>query len=113
MKPLTTKQRHLIKVIVMGNLDVSGNRISNVDIYQIQSRVPYQTTRESLMCSLPILEKQGWIVKAGKDNRDGRMKQTWEPTALAIRVVNPSPVSKEPEYVEIDGDDDVVLLELT
>lgn len=112
MKPLTTKQRHLLKVVVMGNLDVLGNRISNVDVYQVQTRLPYETTRESLMCSLAILVKQGWIVKAGKENRDGRLKQTLEPTAQAIRAVSPPPPIKEPEYVELDSDDDVVLLGL-
>lgn len=113
MKPLTTKQRHFLKVVVMGNLDISGNRISNCDVYQVQTRLPYETTRESLMCSLAILVKQGWIVKAGKEYRDGRLKQTLEPTAQAIRVINPPAPVKEPEYVEIEGeDDDVVLLGL-
>lgn len=112
MKPLTTKQRHMLKVIILGNLDIKGDRISNCDVYQVQTRLPYETTRESLMCSLAILEKQGWIVKAGKENRDGRMKQTLEPTAIAIRVVNPPPAVREPEYVEIESDDDVVMLEL-
>lgn len=112
MKPLTTKQRHLLKIVVMGNLDVLGNRVSNVDVYQVQTRLPYETTRESLMCSLAILVKQGWIVKAGKENRDGRSKQTLEPTAQAIRVLKPPVAVKEPEYVELDSDDDVVLLGL-
>lgn len=113
MKPLTTKQRHLLKVVVMGNLDATGSRISNVDVYQLQGRLPYKTTRESLMCSLGILVKQGWILRAGKENRDGRLKQTLEPTPQAIRAVNPSPVMREPEYVELVSDDDVVILELT
>lgn len=113
MKPLTTKQRHLLKVVVLGNLDVKGDRISNCDVYQVQSRLPYETTRESLMCSLAILEKQGWLVKAGKENRDGRMKQTLAPTATAIRVINPPAPVREPEYVELDSEDDVVLLELS
>lgn len=113
MKPLTTKQRHVMKVIVMGNLDATGSRVSNVDVYQLQSRLPYETTRESLMCSLAILKKQGWVVPGGKENRDGRMKQTLEPTAAAIRVVNPPKPVAAPVYEEIDLDDDVVLLELT
>lgn len=113
MKPLTTKQRHFLKIVVMGNLDAKGNRVSNVDVYQVQTRLPYETTRESLMCSLAILVKQGWIVKAGKEHRDGRMKQTLEPTPQAIRVINPPPPVREPEYVELDTDDDVVVLELT
>lgn len=113
MKPLTTKQRHFLKVVVMGNLDVAGNRVSDVDVYQVQTRLPYETTRESLMCSLAILVKQGWIVKGGKENRDGRMKQTLVPTPQAIRVLNPPKPMREPEYVEIEGeDDDVVLLGL-
>uniref|UniRef100_A0AAU6W1F1 Uncharacterized protein n=1 Tax=Pseudomonas phage Nican01 TaxID=3138540 RepID=A0AAU6W1F1_9CAUD len=112
MKPLTTKQRHIMKIIVMGNLDATGSRVSNVDVYQLQTRLPYETSRESLMCSLAILKKQGWFVPGGKQNRDGRMKQTLEPTAVAIRVVTPPKPVAEPEYVETE-EDDVVLLELT
>lgn len=113
MKPLTTKQRHIMKIIVMGNLDATGSRVSNVDVYQLQGRLPYETTRESLMCSLAILKKQGWFVAGGKQNRDGRMKQTLEPTAVAIRVVTPPKPVAAPVYEEIDLEDDVVLLELT
>jgi hypothetical protein len=112
MKPLTTKQRHVVKIVVMGNLDAAGDRVSDVDVYQLQNRLPYETTRESLMCSLAILKKQGWIVNGGKENRDGRMKQTLKPTPQAIRVINPPAPVREPEYVEVDEDDDVVLLEL-
>jgi hypothetical protein len=112
MKPLTSKQRHIVKVVVMGNLDSKGDRESDVDVYQLQNRLPYETTRESLMCSLAILKKQGWIVNGGKVYRDGRMKQTLQPTPVAIRVITPPEPVKEPEYVEVEGDDDVVLLEL-
>lgn len=114
MKPLTTKQRHVMKIVVMGNLDATGSRVSNVDVYQLQSRLPYETSRESLMCSLAILKKQGWIVPGGKEIRDGRSKQTLEPTAVAIRVMTPPKPVATPVYEEIDlDDDDVVLLELT
>lgn len=113
MKPLTTKQRHVMKIVVMGNLDATGSRVSNVDVYQLQSRLPYETSRESLMCSLAILKKQGWITPGGKEIRDGRAKQTLEPTAVAIRVVNPPKPVAAPVYEEIELDDDVVLLELT
>lgn len=115
MKALTTKQTQLLKVVVMGNLDKRGDRESNVDVYQLRNRVTYETTRESLMCSLAILEKQGWLIKAGKEIRDGRMKQTLEPTAQAIRVLKPSTLESDlvPEYVEVElDDDDVVLLDL-
>lgn len=113
MKPLTTKQRHVVKVVVMGNLDAKGDRVSDVDVYQLQSRLPYETSRESLMCSLAILKKQGWIIPGGKENRDGRMKQTLVPSADAIRVMTPVKAVAAPEYKEIDLEDDVVLLELT
>lgn len=112
MKPLTTKQRHVMKIVVMGNLDATGSRVSNVDVYQLQDRLPYETSRESLMCSLAILKKQGWIVPGGKEIRDGRAKQTLEPTAVAIRVMNPPKPVAAPVYVETE-EDDVVLLELT
>lgn len=112
MKPLTSKQRQVVKIVVMGNLDSKGDRESDVDVYQLQNRLPYETSRESLMCSLAILKKQGWIVNGGKENRDGRMKQTLKSTPQADRVINPPVAVKEPEYVEVEGDDDVVLLEL-
>lgn len=111
MKPLTTKQRQIMKIVVMGNLDISGNRISNVDVYQLQNRLEYETTRESLMCSLAILKKLGWIIPGGKEKRDGRMKQTLQPTADAIRVVS-TPKPSVPVYEEIELEEDVVLLEL-
>lgn len=112
MKPMTTKQRHIVKIVVMGNLDAKGNRVSDVDVYQLQGRLPYETTRESLMCSLAILKKQGWITPGGKENRDGRLKQTLKPTPVACRVINPPSAMREPEYVEVDDDEDVVSLEL-
>ena len=117
MKALTRKQRLLLKVICRGNTDVTGLKISNVDYTQILSRLTYATSRESLMCSLRILETQGWIVKSGKELRDGRMKQTLEATAQAYRVIEPpasssASVEVDPEYAEFDLDDDVVLLEL-
>lgn len=110
MKPLTTKQRQLLKVIVMGNLDKTGARVSHVDYQQIMSRIPYTCTRESIMCSIRILKDQGWIVLAGKELRDGRMKQTVEPSAVAIRVITPPPAQKVPEYVEVEIDDDRIEL---
>lgn len=117
MKALTRKQRLLLKVICRGNTDITGAKISNVDYTQILSRLTYATSRESLMCSLRILEQQGWMVKAGKELRDGRMKQTLEATPQAYRVVSPpatvaGSVAVDPEYEEFDLDDDVVLLEL-
>jgi hypothetical protein len=112
MKAMTTKQREIMKVVVRGNLDASGTRVSDVDVYQIMSRVPYESTRESMMCSLAILKKQGWIIPGGKEMRDGRMKQTLAPTAVAIRVVTPPKPAHVPVYVESE-EDDVVLLELT
>lgn len=115
MKPLTTKQRQIMKIIVMGNLDAAGNRVSDVDLYQVKNRLPYETSRDSLACSLAILKKQGWFENGGKELRDGRMKMTMKPTATAVRVMTPSRTAEkeEPEYVEIEiDDDDVVVLEL-
>lgn len=112
MKAMTNKQRQLMKIVVMGNLDATGNRVSNVDYTQVLHRLPYITTRDSLMCSVGILETQGWLVKAGKELRDGRMKQTLEPTAVAIRVISPPKPVAVPEYQEFDLGDDVIELVL-
>jgi hypothetical protein len=38
------------------------------------------------------------------------MKQTVEPTSVAIRVITPPPAQKVPEYVEIEIDDDRIEL---
>lgn len=108
MKPLTKKQTALMKIVLAGNLDAAGGRVGDVDYAQILSRLPYKTSRESLMCSLAILEKQGWLVRVGKELRLGRSRQTVAPTALATRVLLRA---AEPSYVEL-GDDDVVILEL-
>lgn len=112
MKPLTTKQRQIMKEIVQGNLDKTGARVSGLDYSQLLSRLPYKTSRDSLMCSIGILEKQGWLVKAGKELRDGRMKQIVEPTATAIRVICPPVPTSVPELVEIDIDSEIVELAL-
>lgn len=112
MKPLTNKQREILKLVIQGNLDKTGTRVSNIDYHQMLSRLPYHTSRDSLMCSIGILEKQGWLIKSGKELRDGRMRQTLEPTAIAIRVVNPAPEEPTPEFVEVDLDDDIVELVL-
>lgn len=120
MKAMTTKQRHLMKIVVLGNLDATGARVSNVDYTQVLERLPYETSRDSLMCSVRILVEQGWMIRGGKELRDGRMKQTLVPSATAIRLLTPAPVSaapsvplgKVPGYVEIELDDDILDLVL-
>lgn len=117
MKAMTTKQRHLMKIVVLGNLDAAGVRVSNVDYTQVLERLPYDTSRDSLMCSVRILDEQGWLIRGGKELRDGRMKQTLVPSATAIRLLTPAPVvataptaplGKVPGYVEIELDDDIL-----
>jgi len=108
MKPLTTKQRELMRVVMTGNLDVKGNRVGWCDYQQILGRLSYETSRESLMCSIRILVNQGWITREGKELRDGRMKQVIAPTPLATRILAPR---KAPAtYDELIGDDDIVEL---
>lgn len=114
MKPLTSKQRALMKVIMAGNVDKTGARVSDVDYTQILDRLSYATTRESLMCSIRILRQQGWIEYGGKDLRDGRLKQTLKHTHQADRLLDHSASQVglvELEYINA-GDDDVVVLEL-
>lgn len=115
MKPLTSKQRALMKVIMLGNIDVKGNRIGWCDYTQILERLPYTTTRESLMCSIRILVNQGWITREGKELRDGRSKQTIAPTPIALRVIagsdgTPGGACATPSYEEILTDDIVELV---
>lgn len=112
MKPLTRKQSALMKVIMAGNIDAKGNRISWCDYTQILDRLPYTTTRESLMCSIRILREQNWIKAAGKEIRDGRAKQTIEPTAVALRILAPEPEVKirGAKITEIIFDDIVELV---
>ncbi|MNN79464.1 hypothetical protein D3C81_1961120 [compost metagenome] len=82
-------------------------------------RLPYRTSRDSLMCSVRILVDQGWLIRGGKELRDGRMKQTLIPSATAVRILAPAPVAasavpaaKVPGYVEIELDDDILELVL-
>lgn len=111
MKPLTTKQRALMKVIMQGNIDVHGNRIGWCDYSQILERLPYRTSRESLMCSIRILVEQGWIIRGGKELRGGRARQTVEPSAMALRILSGQPQDNpEPTYTEILTDDIVELV---
>lgn len=114
MKALTTKQRATMKIIMAGNVDVTGARVGNVDYHQILERLPYKTSRESLMCSLRILEQQGWIEKAGKVIRDGRSHMSVKPTEQAERLLDQRANQvgvKELKYLNA-GDDDVVIMEL-
>lgn len=102
MKPLTRKQAALMKVIMAGNIDVKGDWVSWCDYQQILDRLPYQTTRESLMCSIRILDNLGWIDRAGKEIRDGRAKQTIEPTAVAKRILAaPKTAAATSSYIEV------------
>lgn len=110
MKPLTRKQAALMKVIMAGNIDVKGNRVSWCDYQQILDRLPYTTTRESLMCSIRILDNLGWISRAGKEIRDGRAKQTIEPTPTAMRILAPSKAPTTASYTEVLAGDVVELV---
>lgn len=110
MKPLTRKQTALMRVIMAGNIDVVGNWVSWCDYQQILDRLPYQTTRESLMCSIRILDNLGWIDRAGKEIRDGRAKQTIEPTAMAKRILAPSKAPTTASYTEVLAGDVVELI---
>lgn len=111
MKPLTRKQAALMKVIMKGNIDVHGSWISWCDYQQILDRLPYKTSRESLMCSIRILVNQGWIEREGKETRDGRSRQTVAPTAMANRILAPAKTSAPASYKEV-VEDDIVVLEL-
>lgn len=119
MKALTTKQRHLLKLVVAGNINAAGARVSNIDYTQVLTRLPYRTSRDSLMCSVRILVDQGWIIRGGKELRDGRMKQTLIPSATAVRLLSPAPVapapavsaskpSSVPGYIDLDLDSDIM-----
>lgn len=111
MKPLTRKQAALMKVIMAGNIDAKGNRISWCDYKQILDRLPYKTSRDSLMCSIRILDQQGWISRAGKELRNGRAMQTVQPTAAALRILAPEP-ARAPKAVVYEEliDEDVIEL---
>lgn len=111
MKPLTRKQSALMKVIMKGNINVKGDWISWCDYQQILDRLPYKTSRESLMCSVRILRNQGWIERDGKETRDGRARQTIAPTAMAKRILDPAKPSVAASYKEV-VEDDIVVLEL-
>lgn len=100
-----------MKVIMAGNIDAKGNRISWCDYQQILDRLPYKTTRESLMCSMRILVNLGWVIRAGKEIRDGRARQTVEPSPAALRILGGTK-SKTASYAEVlTGDVVEIVLE--
>lgn len=110
MKPLTRKQAALMKVVMTGNIDAKGAWVSWCDYQQILDRLPYKTSRESLMCSIRILVNQGWIEREGKEIRDGRARQTVAPTAVAKRILNPASKPAPVTYREVVEDDVVELI---
>lgn len=110
MKPLTRKQAALMKIIMSGNIDVHGNWVCWCDYQQILDRLPYKTSRESLMCSIRILDNLGWIERDGKEIRDGRARQTVAPTAVAIRILKPAKPAVSASYKEVLAGDVVELI---
>lgn len=87
MRALTRKQWAIMKVIVKGNINVHGDRISWCDKRQILERLPYDTSRDSLIFSLRALEKHGLVEKGPRELREGRIRQPYVPTEKALRVV--------------------------
>lgn len=86
-KALTRKQWAIMKVIAKGNINVHGDRISWCDKRQILERLPYDTSRDSLMFSLRALANHGLIEKGPRELRDGRIRQPYLPTEKALRIV--------------------------
>ncbi len=73
---LTTKQRSLMEVIVVGNDDGT-----NVDLDQILDLLPYKTTKESLQFSLRALVEKGCIQKMPSEIRRARRRIVYAATA--------------------------------
>lgn len=86
-KAMTVKQWAIMKVIVKGNINVHGDRISWCDKRQILERLPYETTRDSLMFSIRALVNHGLIEKGPRELRNGRVRQPYIPTEKALRIV--------------------------
>lgn len=78
---LTSKQVHILDVIVAGNgLDGDGNLIP-VDLDELLGRLGYETTKASIQFSLRALVARGLIVKGAQVERRGRSRATYYPTA--------------------------------
>lgn len=86
-KAMTVKQWAIMKVIVKGNINVHGDRISWCDKRQILERLPYSTTRDSLIFSIRALVSHGLIEKGPRELRGGRVRQPYIPTEKALRIV--------------------------
>jgi DNA-binding PadR family transcriptional regulator len=102
MKKLTRKQSWIIDAILAGIRDEDGVRAENLDVYQLMDRVPYQCSREAMLCSLRFLKKHGLVETDRKENRNGRMHQVFMPTDDCIRIYTkrlPDEVHEEEDLV--------------
>lgn len=95
---LTKKQHQIMEVIMKGNVDEENYTISWVDLDQLVERVPYQTSKDSIMFSIRALIGKGLIKKGARELRRGRIRGTLVPTELAFDVLRRQPSASVSEY---------------
>jgi hypothetical protein len=83
---LTTKQIHIMKIVLEGNGLVDGKFVP-VDLDQLIERTSYAPTKEAMQFSIRFLAKKGMMVKAGLEKRRGRKRVLYLPTEEAFQVV--------------------------
>jgi DNA-binding MarR family transcriptional regulator len=89
---LTSKQIHILTVILKKNPDGRA-----VDLDQILSRLPYETTKDSLHFSLRALIKKGLIEKGGFENRRGERRRIIQLSKLGESLLT---IEESEEYLD-------------
>lgn len=105
---LSRKQRQIMEIVMRGNVRDDGVRESWADVHQLLERLPYKTSRESLLCSLKILIDKGLVERGPAELRRGRWSVPFVPTDLAFDILR-----ARPEYREIEHDDVIEMICLT
>src|SRR5690554_1562181 len=95
---LTKKQHQIMDVIMKGNVDEDNYTISWVDLDQLVERLPYKTSKDSIIFSIRALIAKGLVEKGARELRRGRVRGTLVPTDLAFDVLRAKPTPKSVEY---------------
>lgn len=83
---LTTKQKQIMAVVISGNQECHGVLEKFLNVSEIVERVPYTTTRDSMMFSIRALEKKGLISKGKREQRNSRWVTPIIPTEMGLEL---------------------------
>jgi hypothetical protein len=83
---LTTKQLHIMRIVLAGN-GIEDGKFVPIDLDQLIERVTYAPTKEAMQFSVRFLVKKGMMFKSGFANRRGRKRVLYTPTEEAFVVI--------------------------